>query len=170
MGEDVGVAILRMVVCSAELEEKVHELYEKLSAALPHPHSEALLYIARESRNHSEFFRAIQRVLEDVYHTKVDECGSQVYLDYVKKVLEGLREGGALSLEKVREILERSISLEAYVGEEYYSMIMSPALANILRKYISGSELVNMWIPILRKISGDEKHHERILKLIIKRL
>lgn len=87
MSEEVGTAMLKMVVCSAELEEKASELYETLSTALPYPHSQALLYIARESRNHSEFFRAIQRVLEDVYHTKVDECGSQVYLDYVKKVL-----------------------------------------------------------------------------------
>ena len=163
--EDIEHALSQILVCSIEFEEKVAELYEKLASKIPHTLSNALLHIARESRNHAKTLRSLQRILGIKIKTS---CRPNKYLAYINNTLENL-EKQTLTLNKIGEILKDCINLEKFIGEEYYVEIVSRILKTQLKEIplIENSREVEIWRTILEEIAEEENYHTKLISKVV---
>ena len=153
------------ISCSILFEEKIAELYEQLSVKLPSNLAEILLHIARESRNHAEFFSFLAKVMG------VDrrECEGNKFLAMLDEFLEKARRRG-LSISDVREILSECISLERAVGEEYHVKLLLQLINYNLKTVLRGILGAEGWRMVLEEMSVEETYHASLIEYVVGKL
>ncbi len=161
--QGLGEGLLEYTVsCSIVFEEKIAELYERLSSKLYPPIAEILLHIARESRNHALFFKSLSKIL----NIGITDCKSNDKISYIEELLGKIRKKKELTLVDVEEILSECVDLEKSVSEEYNIKVLSQLIrANLKPSY----DLLNIegLKTVLEEIGMEESYHSSLIEYVL---
>ena len=153
------------ISCSILFEGKIAELYERLSLKLPSTLAEILLHVARESRNHAEFFSFLAKTLG----VDRNRCEGNKFLTVLDGFLEKA-EREELSIGDVREILSECAGLERAVGEEYHVKLLSQLISSNLKMVSRRLPSAMGWRMILEEISVEETYHAGLIEYVVGKL
>ncbi len=153
------------ISCSILFEGKIAELYERLSLKLPSTLAEILLHVARESRNHAEFFSFLAKTLG----VDRNRCEGNKFLTVLDGFLEKA-EREELSIGDVREILSECAGLERAVGEEYHVKLLSQLISSNLKMVSRRLPGARGWRIILEEISVEETYHAGLIEYVTGKL
>lgn len=161
--------IAKLLLCSSILEEKVFEIYKRLSEKVRHPLVKALFaYIAYDSRKHSVFLKGIDDSitrLEITVETCVEEgiLGDEIWKT-VKDVSEEISKEETLDDNKVIILIDRLTDFESVISEEYFILVQLKTLEFIAEEIHQRYDVdLESWKDIFERIIKDEESHREIL-------
>lgn len=165
---DVNGELLGYIVdCSIVLEEKIAELYEHVSRSLPPMLGGILLHVARESRNHAEFFI----FLKNLVGVESGGCSGNKIISFIDELLEKVKDGSrSLTVSMAKGILSECVDLERAVGEEYGVRVLSQLIRANLKAFSRNIKVLEELKTILEEISLEESFHSSLVRLVLENM
>ncbi|MCD6564214.1 MAG: hypothetical protein J7K23_09940 [Thermoproteales archaeon] len=167
MNTELGSSIYGIFLCLAEIEKVTARLYNDLSNKVSDSFVSGILdFISFDSTKHYMILSDLANIYKVVIKDKDKNCAyllGNFYLmsiDLVREINDYIREKDSISLDELNKILNKLVSYEGKIGEEYVTEIVTKLIVDL-------GELDKGVKRILELINEDENRHVSLLKEIL---
>ncbi|MEM0495012.1 MAG: hypothetical protein QXU72_07140 [Thermofilum sp.] len=151
--------VIAALQCMIFLEEAVAEFYDRLASVLKRKNAAAaLIFVARESRNHAQLLESLFGRPSNVQCTSELGTAGASMMNKLRELAAKLDGGWVPSDEQAADLLEELNDLERFAGEEVYTQVAAAALS---------VHLTHLEKTLLSTIAEEERKHYEIIRRVI---